>query len=102
MNVILTGEGPVVIDWEGARLGPRDADVAATWLLLEIAEVDDISRLLRPLVGLIRSQLLRAFLARVPAPSAPTVRAICASRLTDHNMKPVELERIRAFREQHG
>ena len=102
MNVILTGEGPVVIDWEGARLGPRDADVAATWLLLEIAEVDDISMLLRPLVGLIRSQLLRAFLARVPAPSAPTVRAICASRLTDHNMKPIELERIRAFREQHG
>jgi aminoglycoside phosphotransferase (APT) family kinase protein len=102
MNVILTNQGPVVIDWEGARLGPRDADVATTWLLIEIGEPDDVARLVRPLVGVIRSQLLRAFLARVPTPTATTVRAVCDSRLTDQNMKPVELERIEQFRRLHG
>ena len=42
MNVILTDAGPVVIDWEGARVGPRDADVATTWMLIEIGELDDV------------------------------------------------------------
>jgi aminoglycoside phosphotransferase (APT) family kinase protein len=102
MNVLLTNAGPVVIDWEGAKLGPRDADVAITWLLIEIGEPDHVPRLVRPLVGLIRSQLLRAFLAAVPTPTPSTVRAVCDSRLTDHNMKPLELERIEQFRERHG
>jgi aminoglycoside phosphotransferase (APT) family kinase protein len=102
MNVIITGEGPVVIDWEGARLGPRDADVAATWLLLAKGEPDDVPLLTRPLVGLIRSQLLKAFLAGVPRPTPATVRAVCDSRMTDHNMKAVELERIKEFRERYG
>jgi aminoglycoside phosphotransferase (APT) family kinase protein len=101
-NVILTRDGPVVIDWEGARAGPRDAEVASTWLVLRVGEPDDLPRLLRPIVGLIRSQLLRSFLAGVPSPSRETVRAICDSRLTDHNMRPTELDRIRAFRAEHG
>jgi aminoglycoside phosphotransferase (APT) family kinase protein len=102
MNVILTNRGPVVIDWEGAKLGPRDADVAITWLLIEIGEPGEVPGLVRPVVGLIRSQLLRAFLARVSPPTTATVRAVCDSRITDHNMKPVELERIAQFRERHG
>ena len=73
MNVILTDHGPVVIDWEGARIGPRDADVAITWLLLEIGELDDVPWCLRPIVGLVRAQLLRRFLAGVPKPSAATI-----------------------------
>jgi len=103
MNVILTEAGPVVIDWEGARIGPRDADAAITWMLLEIAEVDDVPRWLRPIVGLVRAQLLRAFLAGVPKPSAATVRAACEFRLNrDRNMRPIEMERIRQFMADHG
>ena len=103
MNVILTDHGPVVIDWEGSRIGPRDADAAITWMLLEIAEVDDVPRWLRPIVGLVRSQLLRAFLAGVPKPSAATIRSACEFRLTrDRHMRPVEQERIRHFMADHG
>jgi aminoglycoside phosphotransferase (APT) family kinase protein len=103
MNVILTGHGPVVIDWEGSRVGPRDADSAITWMLLEIGELDDVPWFLRPIVGLVRSQLLRRFLAGVPKPSAATVRAACEFRLTrDRNMRPVEQERIRVFMGEHG
>jgi aminoglycoside phosphotransferase (APT) family kinase protein len=33
-NVILSEEGPVVIDWNNAARGPGEADVAMTWLIL--------------------------------------------------------------------
>lgn len=103
MNVILTDHGPVVIDWEGARIGPRDADAAITWMLLAIGELDDVPWFLRPIVGLVRAQLLRAFLAGVPRPSAATIRAACEFRLTrDRNMRPVEHERIKQFMAEHA
>lgn len=103
MNVILTDHGPVVIDWEGARVGPRDADVAMTWLLLEVAELDDVPWYLRPVVGLVRGQLLKRFRAGVPAPDAATIRAVCDFRLTrDRNMRPAEQQRIRQFMAEHG
>jgi aminoglycoside phosphotransferase (APT) family kinase protein len=103
MNVILAEHGPVVIDWEGSRIGPRDADAAITWMLLEIGELDDVPRWLRPIVGRVRSQLVRAFLAGVPKPSAATIRAACEFRLNrDRHMRPVEMERIRQFMADHG
>jgi aminoglycoside phosphotransferase (APT) family kinase protein len=103
MNVILTVRGPVVIDWEGASLGPRDSDAAMTWLLLSIGELDGVPWYLRPIVGFVRGQLTRRFRAGVPAPSAATIRAVCDYRLTrDRNMRPVEHARIRAFMAEHG
>lgn len=103
MNVILTHRGPVVIDWEGARVGPRDADVAITWMLTEIGELDDVPWYLRPIVGLVRAQLLRAFLKGVPKPSKATIRAVCDYRLNrDRNMRPAEQARIREFMSAHG
>ncbi len=98
-NVMLTPGGPVVIDWEGAGIGARDADVATTWLLLETAEADDVPRLVRPLVGMIRRTVLRSFLGRVKVPRPETVAAVCADRLKDPNMRPEELKRIRGFAE---
>jgi aminoglycoside phosphotransferase (APT) family kinase protein len=103
MNVMLTDHGPIVIDWEGSRIGPCDADVAITWMLLEIGELDDVPWFLRPIVGLVRAQLLRAFLAGVSKPSAATIRSACEFRLNrDRNMRPVEMERIRQFMAEHG
>jgi aminoglycoside phosphotransferase (APT) family kinase protein len=103
MNVMLTDRGPVVIDWEGSRVGPRDADAAITWMLLEIGELDDVPWYLRPIVGLVRAQLLRAFLAGVPKPSAPTIASVCQFRLNrDRNMRAVEQQRIRVFMAEHG
>jgi aminoglycoside phosphotransferase (APT) family kinase protein len=103
MNVILTDSGPVVIDWEGARVGPRDADVAITWMLMEIGELDDVPWYLRPIVGLVRAQLLNGFLKAVPKPRRETVTAVCDYRLTrDRNMRPAEQERIKQFMAEHG
>lgn len=101
-NILLTSEGPVVIDWEGASVGAVDADSATTWLLLATADADGVPRVIRPLVGLIRGTVLRAFLRGVPRPRAETISAVCAVRLGDTNMRPHELERIRAFGAEHG
>ena len=101
-NVLLTANGPVVIDWEGAGVGAADADVATTWLLLASADPDDVPKVIRPIVGLIRRTLLRAFLDGVPQPRGETIAAVCDLRLNDRNMRPAELERIRAFRLEHA
>ena len=72
-------------------------------MLLEIGELDDVPWFLRPIVGLVRAQLLRAFLAGVPKPSAATIRSACEFRLNrDRHMRPVEMERIRQFMADHG
>ncbi len=101
-NVLLTENGPVVIDWEGAGIGPADADTATTWLLLETADADDLPRVIRPVVGLIRRTVVRTFLLGVVAPRAETIAAVCEARLGDENMRPHELERIRAFATRHS
>lgn len=101
-NVIDSPDGPIVIDWESAGLGARDADVATTWLLMEIAEPDDVPACIRPLVGLIKWVMKQAFLRGVGRPRPQTVAAVCERRLADPNMRPVELQRIRAFAAAHA
>ena len=65
------------------------------------ADADDVPRLIRPLVGLIRKTVLRAFLKGVPQPRSETIAAVCDARLHDKNMRPRELDRIRAFKREH-
>lgn len=101
-NVMISPSGPVVIDWEGAGLGPADTDAAVVWLLLTIADADDVPRLVRPLVPVVRRLLLRSFLARVGRPRPATVALVCDGRLADPNMRPHELDRIRRFRTRHA
>ena len=54
-------------------------------------------------MGLVRWQLLSAFLTGVPKPSGDTVRAVSDYRLNrDRNMRPAEQERIKRFMLEHG
>lgn len=101
-NVLVSAGGPVVIDWESARAGPSDFDAATTWLLMEVAEVDDVAVLIRPILARVRATLTRAFLRRVGRPRPATVDRVCELRLGDANLRPVELARIREFRARHG
>ena len=101
-NVLFTERGPVVIDWEGAGIGGKDVDTAVTWLLLEVGEPDHIPIFVRPIAGLIRRIFVRAFLRGVDKPSAATIAAVCKARLLDKNMKPQELDRVRAFASEHA
>ncbi len=39
LNVIMTADGPQIIDWEGAARGPAVADVAMTWVIIGFSEI---------------------------------------------------------------
>jgi aminoglycoside phosphotransferase (APT) family kinase protein len=101
-NVILGPGGPVAIDWEGAEAGPFDRDAATFWLLAVVAEPDDVDWYLRPLLGLVRRQLVAAFLGVAGTPRSETVDAVCADRLDDANLRDTEKARIGEFRLRHG
>lgn len=63
-NVILAARGPVVIDWETARAGPPEADIARTLLLLDGALPDGTPRLQRALLVLFQRRFIGHYLAR--------------------------------------
>lgn len=97
-NVLMSADGPVIIDWGGASAGAPDEDAAEMWLLAEVAEVDDLSPLMRPVVGIVRRRMLAAFIERVGRPSPTTLARVCDDRLGDPNTRPGERDRIRRLR----
>lgn len=96
LNVLITADGPMVIDWSNASAGDPAFDVADTWVLLATASPDDMNALVRRLVPLVRRLFLNAFLAGVDRDAARrAIPAAVEHRLTDRNMSPVECERMR-------
>lgn len=64
-NVLMTGHGPIIIDWASASRGHPLADVAQTELLLQIGEPPATpSRIERVLLAVARTYVRRAYLRR--------------------------------------
>ena len=61
-NVILSPDGPVVIDWTNGARGDAAADLALTWIILAVFESDDRG-LMKVLIAVLRRLFLRSFLA---------------------------------------
>jgi aminoglycoside phosphotransferase (APT) family kinase protein len=99
-NVMLTARGPVVIDWTNASAGAPGEDVAMAYLILASSEVDDVPRLVRPAVMGVRSALIAAFLAGVQGDPGPHIGAIAERRMSDRNVRPAEIARLRQLAEQ--
>ena len=96
LNVLITADGPMVIDWSNASAGDPAFDVADTWILLATAEPDDLSLLERLAVPLFRKVFLRSFLGGLDRDAARrAIPAAVEHRLTDRNMSPVEQDRMR-------
>ena len=93
-NVMLTARGPVVIDWVDARSGPAGADVAVAYLIMTTAETDLVSRRIRPLIGLLRAEFIRGFLAAAADSPWPHIAAAARLRLTNVNTRPSEAARL--------
>jgi hypothetical protein len=95
MNVMVTAEGPVVIDWSNAKRGAPEMDVANTWALLRCGEI--------PLRGptkwisqLGRGLLLRDFLGFLDQPAAARVMpALVEWRQGDRNHSENEKAKMR-------
>lgn len=95
-NVLLSPNGPVVIDWSTAAAGPAGADIARTVVIMTVGEAD-IPWLLRAAVGAVRRTFVRAFRSAAHVDPQPYLADACRVRLDDLNAKPVELARLRAM-----
>jgi len=92
-NVILTADGPMIIDWEGAASGPGPADIAMTWVIVAFSEVP--GTLAKAVASAMQGMFTRSFL-RAAEPVPPSLLdAAIAHRLRDRNVLPVEADRIR-------
>jgi serine/threonine protein kinase len=97
LNVMMTPDGPMVIDWSNASAGDPAFDVADTWALFACATAP-AAGLDRIIVPIGRRVMLSAFLSRVDKTAAR--RAIPAAidhRRTDRNLTPAELTRMDKF-----
>jgi hypothetical protein len=97
LNVLITPDGPVVIDWSNASRGEPAFDVADTWVLFACADppLKRIEALLAPIA---RKVFLRSFLASLDQEAArQAIPAAVAHRLTDPNMSETERRRMWAL-----
>jgi tRNA A-37 threonylcarbamoyl transferase component Bud32 len=97
LNVILSSEGPVVIDWTNASRGDPLVDVAATWVLLASGEIKG-DQLHAAIVKVGRSALLNAYLKPFADSGVDTVlREVVEWKSQDPNMTASEVARMRAL-----
>jgi aminoglycoside phosphotransferase (APT) family kinase protein len=93
-NVILSGNGPVVIDWPNARLEPSGVEVANTWLIVASSEID-AGGVAKATMSVGRSLFVRSFLNRCDRDSARNhLFAAAQHRLNDPNVRPSEADAI--------
>jgi aminoglycoside phosphotransferase (APT) family kinase protein len=95
LNVMITPDGPRVIDWANARRGDPATDVANTWALLACGEVPG-SRLDKALAAVGRVLLLRPFLNALDRDAAlRAMPALVEWRMGDRNHTDAERKRMR-------
>ena len=96
-NVMVTADGPVLIDWTRAGVGDRRMDLAHTWLI--IAEMGrPNARIERVVHAVARRGLLRAYLRGVDRPGAQSWLArVAADRIADVNTSADERRRLARY-----
>jgi aminoglycoside phosphotransferase (APT) family kinase protein len=95
LNVILSPNGPVVIDWSNAARGAGPADVALTWLVTMAAEIPGGG--VQAAVGRVfRRMFARSFLGLFNLASVRTVLlAVGLWKCQDRNMRAAEVASMR-------
>jgi hypothetical protein len=97
LNVLLSSEGPVVVDWTGASRGDPLVDVAATWVLLASGELTG-HPLQAGIAKVGRSVFLDAYLKPFSGSGVDSVlREVVEWKSQDPNMTASEVERMRAL-----
>jgi hypothetical protein len=90
LNVMLTGEGPVVIDWPNAVRGEGTVDVALTWVLMASGGIP-FGRVKAAVLGRGRALLVNSFLRDFDlATVRPHLADIVEWKVKDPNMTDVE------------
>ncbi len=96
-NVVLTADGPVVIDWTNASIGTVGLDAANTWLTLAAGEPDG-GALMRFFVAAGRKFFVGRFVAAIDRSAAQEQLATAFSlRLRDPNLRDGERATMQAL-----
>jgi aminoglycoside phosphotransferase (APT) family kinase protein len=93
MNVMVSDDGPVLIDWTNAAGGPPGFDAAMTCVLVATYEATEWHQQLARRLFLARFRRTRG--TRI---IAPFMAAACDHRLADRNVTPGERERVAELR----
>lgn len=93
-NVMLTADGPMVIDWTNAAAGPPGADVAMAYLIIASSDLDALPWWLRPAAWSLRRMFLRRFRAAVRDDPGPYLAQVASYRLKDPNVRPAGAARL--------
>jgi aminoglycoside phosphotransferase (APT) family kinase protein len=99
-NVILTADGPRIIDWEGAARGPAAGDVAMTWAIVGFSSPPG-GVIVALEVRAMQALFNRAFLRAAGPVDREWLAAAVRQRLADPHVLPQErarLERLRVAR----
>ena len=92
-NVMLTANGPVIIDWEGALFGPAAADIAMTWIIIGFSDIP-LPRLQALAARGVQTLFTRAFM-RAVGPLDDSWRQLAVQhRLADPHLLPSEAARL--------
>lgn len=92
LNVIISANGPVVIDWPNARRGDGDSDVALTWVLLAAGGIPG-GRIKAAALGWGRALLINSLLAPFDrADVRAQLAGVVEWKVTDKNMSGAEQE----------
>lgn len=96
-NVIVTADGPVVIDWTNARPGPAGLDVAVTAVILGLIvvrpEITGVGSELAGLVAAVGRDLLAAFTGAA-TPFVDQLDAAIGLRAADRNTTAAERDAL--------
>jgi Ser/Thr protein kinase RdoA (MazF antagonist) len=94
-NVVMTREGPAVIDWPNAARGPAASDVAHTWIVVACSlPVAGLYRRALSVAG--RKAFLHLFLRRFDRRElVERIDTVAAYRLSNRTLPGSELEAIR-------
>lgn len=97
LNILMSADGPMVIDWTNASSGDPLVDVALTWALIASGEVST-GRLRSLILGTGRRLLLSAFLRPFKGDALRASLVECVDwKCTDPNMTSLELSRLQAL-----
>jgi Ser/Thr protein kinase RdoA (MazF antagonist) len=95
LNVLMSPQGPVVIDWTNARRGSPAADAAQTWVIVATSEPEGVPPFLHRIAGAMQGLFVRRFLAGQDAAAARRhLPEVAKHRKRDRNILPSEVVRI--------
>jgi aminoglycoside phosphotransferase (APT) family kinase protein len=102
LNVLMTGSGPVVIDWSTAAGGDPIVDVAMTWVLMAAGEIP-ADPIRAALIGRLRARFVNGFLADFESEEVRRrLREVVEWKVQDENMTDREKQAMLAFAETDG